>query len=95
VREGTPVTVLFGLFILIVYIGGYIWNLQVQNDRLYEVAIEQKEELQEIRKENQDLQALVDVMFQYINKSPNIAPPHDISIDPEFDPIHRHNNKPL
>ena len=94
-REGTPVTVLFGLFILIVYIGGYIWNLQVQNDRLYEVAIEQKEELQEIRKENQDLQALVDVMFQYINKSPIIAPPHDISIDPEFDPIHRHNNKPL
>ena len=87
-REGTPVTVLFGLFILIVYIGGYIWNLQVQNDRLYEVIIEQKEELQEIKKENQDLQALVDVMFQYMNDQSN-SPIHGP------DPINRYNNKPL
>ena len=83
------------IFILVVYVGGYIWNQKIENDRLFEIASKQKEQIELLREENRELHSLVDVMFQYMNTSPHVSPPNDISIDPEFDPIHRNNNKPL
>ena len=86
-KEGTPVTWLFMIFILVVYAGGYIWNQEIENDRL----LKQIELLQE---ENEQLHTLVDAMFQYMNMYPNSVIPEE-KFAPGFDPIHRSNNKPL
>ena len=94
-KEGTPVTWLFMIFILVVYVGGYIWNQKIENDRLFDIATKQKERIELLQEENEQLHTLVDRMFHYMNISPSTPPPHDISIDPEFDPIHRDNNRPL
>ena len=40
-KEGTPVTWLFGIIILVVYIGGYVWNTEKENNRLFEIANKQ------------------------------------------------------
>ena len=66
-KEGKPVTWAFGIFILLVYIGGVIWNLEKENDRLFKIANQQKEVINSLELENKQLYQLTDTMFQYIN----------------------------
>ena len=66
-KEGTPVTWAFMVFIIVVYIGGYIWNIQKENDRLFDIATKQKETIEALEEENKQLHELTETMFQYID----------------------------
>ena len=66
-KEGTPVTWAFMIFILVVYIGGYIWNLEKENDRLFDIATTQKETIEALDGENKQLHEMTETMFQYID----------------------------
>ncbi|MAF24467.1 hypothetical protein CL634_02675 [bacterium] len=66
-KDGRPVTWAFGIFILLVYVGGFIWNLEKENARLFEIAAKQKETIEALELENKQLYELTETMFQYIN----------------------------
>ena len=66
-KDGKPVTWAFGILILLVYIGGFIWNLQKENDRLFGIATKQKETIEALEEENGQLHELTETMFLYIN----------------------------
>ena len=66
-KEGTPVTWAFMVFIIVVYIGGYIWNAEKENDRLFDIATKQKETIEALEEENKQLHELTETMFQYID----------------------------
>jgi len=65
-KQGTPVVWAFMVLILVVYIGGFIWNLQTENDRLFEIATKQKETIELLQEENKQLHELTETMFQYL-----------------------------
>tara|TARA_Y100000310_G_C20639626_1_gene793175 strand:+ start:565 stop:828 length:264 start_codon:yes stop_codon:yes gene_type:complete len=67
VKDGRPVTWAFGIFILLVYVGGFIWNLEKENARLFEIAAKQKETIEALELENKQLYELTETMFRYIN----------------------------
>tara|TARA_R110002110_G_scaffold154047_1_gene347776 strand:- start:374 stop:652 length:279 start_codon:yes stop_codon:yes gene_type:complete len=91
-KEGHPVTLLFLAFIIIVYIGGYIWDIQTQNNQIYKVMISQEDIIQELKEENKDLHTLTETLFQYIytleGKNSSSSPPWT----GKDSPIH---NKPI
>ena len=84
-KDGKPVTWAFGLFILVVYIGGFLWNLQKENDRLYDIAVKQKETIEQQEADIRDLKELLNVMFEYMETQLYISPESDI----DQSPIHK------
>ena len=90
-RDGAPVLWLFITFIIIVYIGGYIWELHKENDRLYNIAVEQDETIKELTKTNADLHRLADVMFQYYrynNSGDILTYPYSNNRKKDTNPVH-------
>lgn len=75
-KEGHPVTLLFLIFILVAYVGGYIWDIQTESDRLFKIASDQKNTINKLNEENEQLHTLTETMFQYIHalESPGKSP---------------------
>ena len=89
-KEGTPVVWLFGIFILIAYIGSYIWSVEKENDRLYNIATEQKQTIEEQKEDIDQLKELTEAMIEYIYTLENYKTLNNIPRSNS--PIH---NKPL
>jgi len=66
-KEGTPVTWAFILFILVFYIGGYIWNIQEDSARLLNIATEQEDIIEALELENKQLHELTETIFKYLD----------------------------
>ena len=84
-KEGTPVTWLFMIFVLVVYVGGYIWNQEIENNRLYDIAVKQNETITQQESDIRDLKELIDVMFEYMESQLYILPDNDS----DQSPIHK------
>ena len=65
-KEGKPVVWMFLLFIIIAYVGSYIWQIEKENDRLFKIASDQEKIIKALEEENRQLHTLTETMFQYI-----------------------------
>ena len=76
IEKGYPVTWLFIALIIMLYIGTYVYDLQRENDRLFNIATEQKAVIKEQDEAIKQLNALVDAMFLYMEgkRPPNVLP---------------------
>jgi len=87
-KEGTPITALFLAFILIAYVGGYIWDIRTESDRLFKIAAEQKNTINTLNEENEQLHTLTETMFRYIY---TLESPGSLPVPPwgrDDNPIH-------
>ena len=66
IEKGYPVTWLFLVIIIVTYIGTYVYDLQRENDRLFNIATEQKATIEEQNETIRQMNSLIDTMFIYI-----------------------------
>ncbi len=88
VQKGTPVTWLFGIIVLLVYLGSYVWSIQEQNQHLTEVTKNQQEIINNQEEEIRQLEELVETMFEYmgVNSRSGI---NSRPYSPGTDPLYR------
>ena len=69
IQKGYPITWSFALFIIIVYIGSYVMQLQNENTELKNIVEKQHISINKQNVKVQELEELVDAMFEYMNVS--------------------------